>query len=323
MTTNDPEEVTMNFLSEYSLFALETFTFVLATLFLVAGLTSIGKKNKEGLTICSLDKEFEATKKQVSKETHQKKINKKKNKDKKDKPCRFVLDFKGDIAATQVEQLRQEVTALLAVATKKDEVIVRIESPGGSVNGYGLAAAQLQRIRDKHIPLTACIDQVAASGGYLMACVANRIIAAPFAIVGSIGVVAQLPNFHRWLKKNNIDVELLTAGEYKRTLTLLGENTDAGRKKFQSDLEKIHTIFRNYILSNRQTLNIDEVATGEHWLASDALSLGLVDHLQTSADYLQEQYDEYRTYAIRIYAKQSWYTKLLRPIAHLIHPSVL
>ena len=289
MTTNDPEEVTMNFLSEYSLFALETFTFVLATLFLVAGLTSIGKKNK----------------------------------DKKDKPCRFVLDFKGDIAATQVEQLRQEVTALLAVATKKDEVIVRIESPGGSVNGYGLAAAQLQRIRDKHIPLTACIDQVAASGGYLMACVANRIIAAPFAIVGSIGVVAQLPNFHRWLKKNNIDVELLTAGEYKRTLTLLGENTDAGRKKFQSDLEKIHTIFRNYILSNRQTLNIDEVATGEHWLASDALSLGLVDHLQTSDDYLQEQYDEYRTYAIRIYAKQSWYTKLLRPIAHLIHPSVL
>lgn len=311
----------MNFLSEYGLFALETFTFVLAILFLAAGLASIGKKNKEGLTISSLDKEFDAIKKQVSKETHQKKTEKKKNKDKKDKPCRFILDFKGDIAATQVEQLRQEITALLSIATKKDEVVVRLESPGGSVNGYGLAAAQLQRIRDRHIPLTVCIDQVAASGGYLMACVANRIIAAPFAIVGSIGVVAQLPNFHRWLKKNNIDVELLTAGEYKRTLTVFGENTDAGRKKFQSDLEKIHMVFRNYILSNRQMLNIDEIATGEHWLATDALQLGLVDHLQTSDDYLQEHYENYRTYALNIHVKQPWYTKILRPLAHLIHPS--
>ncbi len=311
----------MNFLSEYGLFALETFTFVLAILFLAAGLASVGKKNKEGLTISSLDKEFDAIKKQISKETHQKKIEKKKNKDKKDKPCRFILDFKGDVAATQVEQLRQEITALLSIATKKDEVVVRLESPGGSVNGYGLAAAQLQRIRDRHIPLTVCIDQVAASGGYLMACVANRIIAAPFAIVGSIGVVAQLPNFHRWLKKNNIDVELLTAGEYKRTLTVFGENTEAGRKKFQSDLEKIHTVFRNYILSNRQMLNIDEIATGEHWLATDALQLGLVDHLQTSDDYLQEHYEDYRTYALKIHVKQPWYTKILRPIAHLLHPS--
>lgn len=313
----------MNFLSEYGLFTLETFTFVFAILLLASGLASLGKKNKEGLTISSLDKEFEAIKKQMSKETHQKKIENKKNKHKKEKPCRFVLNFKGDIAATQVEQLRQEVTAVLAIATKKDEVVVRLESPGGSVNGYGLAAAQLQRIRDKHIPLTVCIDQVAASGGYLMACVANRIIAAPFAIVGSIGVVAQLPNFHRWLKKNNIDVELLTAGEYKRTLTLFGENTEAGRKKFQSDLEKIHTAFRNYILSNRHILNIDQVATGEHWLATDALALGLVDNLQTSDDYLLEGHDEYRTYSLSIYAKQAWYTRMLRPVAHLLQQSTL
>lgn len=309
----------MNFVYEYGLFALETFTFVFAILFLAAGLSSMGKKNKDGLVVDSLDEAFSAIKKQMCKETHQKKTAQKKQKDKKDKPCRFVLDFKGDIAATQVEQLRQEVSALLAIATKKDEVVVRLESPGGSVNGYGLAAAQLQRIRDKHIPLTVCIDQVAASGGYLMACVANQIIAAPFAIVGSIGVVAQLPNFHRWLKKNNIDVELLTAGEYKRTLTLFGENTEAGRKKFQSDLEKIHTIFRNYILSNRHTLNIDEVSTGEHWLATDALALGLVDHLQTSDDYLQEHYESYRTYHVRLHAKQPWYAKILRPMARLYH----
>ncbi len=309
----------MNFLHQYGLFALETFTLVFALLILVAGLSSIGKKTKEGLTVEALDEAFENIKKQMCKETHQKKSSRKKQKDKKDKPCRFVLDFKGDIAATQVEQLRQEVNAILAIATKKDEVVVRLESPGGSVNGYGLAAAQLQRIRDKHIPLTVCIDQVAASGGYLMACVANQIIAAPFAIVGSIGVVAQLPNFHRWLKKNDIDVELLTAGEYKRTLTLFGKNTEAGRQKFQDDLEKIHTIFRNYILSNRHTINIDEVSTGEHWLATDALELGLIDHLQTSDDYLQEHYETHRTYRVHAHTKQPWYTKILRPMARLYH----
>jgi len=308
----------MHFISEYGLFTLETFTFVIATLILFAGITSMGKKNKDSLQIRSMDKQYDAVKKQIQKETTQNKPEKKK-KDKKSYPSRFVLDFKGDIAASQVEQLRQEITALLSIATKQDEVVVRLESPGGSVNGYGLAAAQLQRIRNKHIPLTVCIDQVAASGGYLMACVANRIIAAPFAIIGSIGVVAQLPNFHRWLKKNNIDVELLTAGEYKRTLTLFGENTDSGRKKFQSDLEKIHAIFRNYILSNRQILDIDAVATGEHWLATDAVELGLVDHLQTSDDYLSENRDLYKTYSITLNAKLPWHTKLLKPLSNLLY----
>lgn len=308
----------MNFLAEYGLFTLETFTLVFALLILIAGIASIGKKNKESLEIRSLDKEFDEMKKRIQKELDIKKPEKKK-KDKKNLPCRFILDFKGDIAASQVEQLRQEVSAVLSIATKKDEVVLRLESPGGSVNGYGLAAAQLQRIRDKHIPLTVCIDQVAASGGYLMACVANRIIAAPFAIIGSIGVVAQLPNFHRWLKKNNIDVELLTAGEYKRTLTLFGENTESGRKKFKEDLEKIHTLFRNYVLSNRQSLNIDEVATGEHWLATDAMALSLIDHLQTSDDYLWENRDEFKTYSVKLHAKTPWHVKLLKPLTAILN----
>lgn len=308
----------MNFITEYGLFTLKSFTLVIEFLVLIAGIAAIGKKNKEMLEVRSWDKDYDVTKKHLQKELSIKNAEKKK-KDKKNLSNRFILDFKGDIAASQVEQLRQEITALLSIATKKDEVILRLESPGGSVNGYGLAAAQLQRIRDKHIPLTVCIDQVAASGGYLMACVANQIIAAPFAIIGSIGVVAQLPNFHRWLKKNNIDVELLTAGEYKRTLTLFGENTESGRKKFQEDLEKIHTLFRNYVLANRQTLNIEEVATGEHWLATDALALGLVDHLQTSDDYLCESHDKFNTYTIKLHAKQSWHTKLLKPLTALMN----
>ena len=308
----------MQFLSEYGLFLTETLTLVVAILVLVAGLTAIGKKPKDQLEIHSLDQHYDDIQRQIQKEIGVKKP-KKKKKDKNSYPSRFVLDFKGDIAASQVEQLRQEVTAILSVATAKDEVVIRLESPGGSVHGYGLAAAQLQRIRDQHIPLTVCVDQVAASGGYLMACVANQIIAAPFAIIGSIGVVAQLPNFHRWLKKNNIDVELLTAGEYKRTLTMFGENTDSGRKKFQADLEKIHTNFRNYILVNRHDLAINEVATGEHWLATDALALGLIDRLQTSDDYLTQNRNHYKTYAIVLQTKQPWHVKLLKPLTQFFY----
>ena len=308
----------MNFIAQYGLFALESITLVISILLLVAGVLSLGRKSKNTVQIRSLDKQYFEVKQMIQKEISQKKPEKKK-KDKKSYPSRFVLDFKGDISASQVESLREEISALLSVATKKDEVVIRLHSPGGSVNGYGLAAAQLQRIRDRQIPLTVCIDQVAASGGYLMACVANRIVAAPFAIIGSIGVVAQLPNFHRLLKKNNIDVELLTAGEYKRTLTVFGENTESGRKKFQNDLEKIHTIFRNYILANRQDINIDQVATGEHWLAIDAFDLGLIDILQTSDDYLDEQRDIYKTFGLTLHIKQPLSSKLLKPFAHLFH----
>ena len=128
------------------------------------------------------------------------------------KPRVWVIDFKGSMDAHEVSSLREEITAVLTVATPQDQVVVRLESPGGVVHGYGLAASQLQRIRDKQIPLTVAVDKVAASGGYMMACVANKIVAAPFAILGSIGVVAQIPNLNRFLKNKDIDIELHPPG---------------------------------------------------------------------------------------------------------------
>ena len=202
--------------------------------------------------------------------------------------CIYVLNFDGDIQASAVASFRQEISAILTVADAEDEVVVRLESAGGVVHGYGLAASQLRRIRDRKIPLTVCVDKVAASGGYLMACVADKIIAAPFAIIGSIGVLAQIPNLYRLLKKHEVDFEQLYAGEYKRTLTLFGENTDEGRVKMQQQLEEIHDQFKEHIKSQRPAIDIDKVATGEHWLGSRALELGLVDQLQTSDDYLME-----------------------------------
>jgi serine protease SohB len=202
------------------------------------------------------------------------------------------------VAASAVEHLRIEVTAVLTMAQPQDEVVVCIESPGGMVHSYGLAASQMMRIRSKGIPLTALVDRVAASGGYLMAAVANKIVAAPFAVIGSIGVVAQVPNVHRLLKKNDVDVEVLTAGKYKRTWTLLGENTDEGREKFREELEEVHTLFQEFVVDNRPELDIEAVATGEAWYGSRALDLRLVDALATSDEYVSDQCQERDVYSV-------------------------
>ncbi len=311
----------MEFLAQYGIFLLKSFTIVFAIIFLFAGIFAVGRKPKPKVSVTHLNKHFNELQEKIQKEINQKKIKKKKAaKDDKEKSCLYLIDFEGDIKASQVESLRDEITAVLSVAKDNDEVVVRVTSPGGTVNGYGLAASQLQRIRDRKIKLTVCIDKVAASGGYLMACVAEQIIAAPFAILGSIGVVAQMPNFHRWLQKNNIDVELMTAGEYKRTLTMFGENTDKGRKKFQEDIESIHQVFRDYVLNHRKQLDIDKVATGEHWLATDAFNLKLVDKLQTSDEYIINNLEKYNAYKIEVQAKQTLINKLLRPAAKLLHP---
>jgi serine protease SohB len=198
----------------------------------------------------------------------------------------FVLNFDGDVRGSHVANLREEITAVLTIAKPTDEVVVKVDSGGGMVHAYGLAASQLKRVRARDIPLTVCVDKVAASGGYLMACVANRVVAAPFAIIGSIGVVAQLPNFNKLLKRHDIEYEQITAGEYKRTLTLFGENTDRHREKMKQDIEETHALFKDFVREHRPTLDMEAVATGEHWLGTRALELGLVDELGTSDDLL-------------------------------------
>jgi serine protease SohB len=211
----------------------------------------------------------------------------------------FVLDFHGDLQASATTALREEISALLQIADNRDEVVLRLESSGGMVHAYGLAASQLQRLRDRGLTLTVCVDKVAASGGYMMACVGQRIVAAPFAIVGSIGVVAQLPNLHRLLQRRDVDIELHTAGTFKRTLTLLGENTPEGREKFRQELDETHALFKQFVRQHRNRLDIDRVATGEHWYGTQALELRLVDELSTSDDYLLRLLDQAQIYRLR------------------------
>ena len=234
-----------------------------------------------------------------------------------------MLDFDGDIRASAVESLREEVTALLSDPREDDEVLVRLESSGGMVHSYGFASSQLSRIKSKGVSLTVSVDKVAASGGYMMACVANRIIGAPFAIIGSIGVVAQLPNFHKLLKKNDIDFEMFTAGEHKRTVTVFGENTEKGREKFREELEDTHTLFKEFVKENRESVDVDAVATGEVWYGQRAIDRNLVDALETSDDYIQSRLDTHGIYSVKYVPRKNWQQRLGMAAESAIERSIL
>ena len=239
------------------------------------------------------------------------KANKKKSKTESQNQRRiFLLKFDGDIKASAVKELRDEITAVITVAKPIDEVVLLIESPGGTVHGYGLAAAQILRLKKAGLNVVAAVDKVAASGGYMMACTAHKIIAAPFAIIGSIGVLAQVPNFHKLLKKNNVDYEEISSGEYKRTVSLLGEITEKGRSKFQEQIVETHGLFKSFVERERPQVDISQVATGEYWFGSRAKELRLVDEIMTSDEYLYSQKDSAQIFSIKYVPKKKLSEKL-------------
>lgn len=319
----------LEFLKEYALFLAETATITVAFLTVFGGIIAMilkgkGEKNDPIRVKCVnekykdfarllqrevlSEKELKLLKKQEKLERKREKKAKANESEKRKRT--FILNFDGDTQASAVDSFREEITAILTIATKEDEVLLCLESGGGAVHAYGLAASQLLRIRNRGIPLTVAVDKIAASGGYMMASVANKILAAPFAIIGSIGVVAQLPNFNRLLKEKQIDFEQITAGEYKRTLTLFGENTDEDRKKVQEDVEEAHTLFKQFINEYRQDVDLEKVATGEHWYGSQALELKLIDQMITSDDYLLESSENRDLYEINYEIKQKLTEKI-------------
>ena len=285
-----------------------------------ASLISLGKKKSEdsGLKLTHINDEDQKREQKFKLEIYDKKkqkaLKKEFKKDKKntaqEKPKLWLLDFKGDISATQTQALREEISLILSLTEQGDEVAVRLENPGGAVHEHGLAASQLLRFKDRGIPLTVLVDKVAASGGYLMACVADKILAAPFAIIGSIGVIAQLPNFNRWLEERGIDFEQVTAGKHKRTLTMFGKNTEEGREKLREEIEDIHALFKDQIVKYRPDLDIDSVSTGEYWYGARAIELGLIDEIITSDDYLANAKDNFDIYLTKLTKPQSVKEKL-------------
>ena len=329
----------MEFLLDYGLFLAKIVTVVVAVISLLVVAKAVSGKGgaaKGELEVTNLTEQHKETVEQLEHHLHdtafikaRDKAEKKQEKEKlkarekeikqaskegdldgKREPHLFVIDFKGSIDAKEVTSLREEVTAILSVARQGDEVLLRLESGGGMVHGYGLASSQLDRIKAAQLPLTIAVDKVAASGGYMMACIADKLVSAPFAIVGSIGVIAQLPNFSKLLKKHDIDYEQLTAGEYKRTLTMFGENTDKARDKFKQELEDTHDLFKDFIRERRPSLELEKVATGEHWFGIRAHELGLVDEVRTSDDLVVAACKDKTVLFIRYVEKKKLTSKL-------------
>ena len=325
----------MDFLIEYGMFLAKALTIIISIGLVLSMVVSTSQKTNRGddngeIEILPLNIDFEKTKNKLriaTVEESEKKIERKKIKKEsknknafnlKSKRRVYVVNFEGNIAASAVDNLREEITAILSVANKKDEIVVRLESSGGMVHSYGLASSQLDRIKKAKLKLTICVDKVAASGGYMMACVGDKIIAAPFAIVGSIGVVAQMPNFNKLLKKHDIDFELLTAGEHKRTLTLFGKNTDKGREKFIEELNETHELFKEYVSKRRPNVDINKIASGEIWFGSRAKQLSLVDEISTSDEYICSCFNSAKVFEIKFVRKQ----KLLQRVGGSVEASI-
>lgn len=323
----------MEQLIEFGLFAGKAIIIMLVALIIMITMAVLIAKSKHGekVEITHINKKFEKfalalksacfNKKMLKAEL--KNLKKKSKKKPADKKNMYLIDFDGDIKADQVESLRDEITTVLQVAQKGDEVILNLESPGGMVHTYGLAAAQLERIKNKNLKLTVCVDKVAASGGYLMACVADKIIASPFAIVGSIGVLAQVPNLHKFLKKHDVDYKEYTAGEYKRTITMFGEITDKKQEKFLEQIQETHNLFKNFVSKNREKLDLEKVATGEYWYGQQAIELGLIDEIKTSDEYLLENIEKAEIYQVKIEEKKKLNEKLSEMLGSIIKSKLL
>lgn len=313
----------VEFIAEYGLFLLKVLTIAVAIIAVILVAAAAGRKaGHEGLEVENLNKKYRALgdallnavstkdeRKKAAKE--RKKEDKAEGKEPSERPRSFVVDFKGDLKASAVSSLREEVSAILDVATPDDEVILCLENHGGIVHEHGLAASQLARIRDRDIPLVVCVDKVAASGGYLMACVASAVYAAPFAILGSIGVLAQIPNFNRMLDSHGVDFEQITAGEHKRTVTMFGKNTDEDRAKLKEELEDVHALFKDAVAKYRPELDLGKIATGEHWYGTRALELGLADELLTSDELLGSKARDRDLYLVSYKIKQPLQKRLM------------
>ncbi|MBK9322302.1 MAG: protease SohB [Bdellovibrionaceae bacterium] len=324
----------MEFWQHLALFAAQAaiIVFALSSLIILIALVAAKSQDKPELEIELLHKKYKhfanILKSAILNKDEQKEEKKKQKKSDKEQKHQhqsnvFVIDFNGDIKASATDHLREEISAILNVATPQDEVVIRVESPGGVVHGYGLAASQLLRVREKNIPLTICVDKVAASGGYLMSCVGNKILSAPFAIIGSIGVIAQVPNFHQILKKHDVDYKEYTAGEYKRTISILGEITPKGEEKFKEQLEATHSLFKQWVGHYRPQLEMSKVATGEYWYGQQALELKLVDELSTSDDYLAKLSEHRHVIKVNYMKKQKLADKLSHLLGNLAESTLL
>jgi serine protease SohB len=314
-----------NILANYTIFFLKITTIIILLLLtLIMCLIIIKNKDNKYIKIKNINKKYITFKKlflsEILKKTEKKQIIKNINEEEKITKTKnlFILNFNGDINASDINNLKDILSVIILNKKYVDEVLIKLTSNGGIVTNYGLAATQLKRLKNENINLTISIDTIAASGGYMMACVANKIIASHFSIIGSIGVLGIIPNINKILNKNNIEIEYHTSGKYKKTLSIIGENTEIGRKKFIESLENTHFLFKNFVKENRSQINIEEIATGEYWYGIDALKLNLIDKIQTSDEYIMENLNTTQIYEIKLNEKTNIKNKIKEHIHNIL-----
>jgi signal peptide peptidase SppA len=191
----------------------------------------------------------------------------------------------------------ESVAPLLAKAFKTrgaKAVALSINSPGGSPVQSALIAQRIRLLaRENEVPVIAFVEDVAASGGYWLACAADEIVADPASIVGSIGVISSGFGFHELISRYGIQRRVHTSGESKSMLDPFQPEKPEDVERLKRLQNEIHDGFKGWVRERRAArLKGDEAMlfTGEFWTAKRGLEFGLVDSLGELRDTLQQRY---------------------------------
>ena len=258
-----------------------------------------GSKKKEGFDIDLWNSKNHSNIGQVMKVMKTKPADTLQNYYRPDKSNLYYLEFEGDIQASEAAKLKQEILVCLQVAKPTDVFLILVESSGGSVSNYGDLYSVMEMIKKRGHTLWVAIDRVAASGGYLISLPADKIFATPFALIGSIGVLSEVPNFGGLLDKYGVKMEEYTAGERKMNISMFRENGEEQKEHHRKKLGKIHELFKAQLVKYRGGLiekkgvDIGELMEGDFWMGENAFELGLVDELKSSVEILLDEKDHF------------------------------
>ena len=204
----------------------------------------------------------------------------------KDRKSVSVVRLSGVIANGPRAGISDQACApLLEAAFRKGKpsaVALVINSPGGSPVQSSLIGSRIRRLAAEHdVPVYAFVEDVAASGGYWLACAADKIYLDESSIVGSIGVISASFGAHEFLNRQGFERRVYTAGKSKSMLDPFRPENPEDVERLKGSLEQIHEVFKTHVTSRRggRLASDQDLFTGEIWLGQKAIDVGLADHI--------------------------------------------
>ncbi|WP_343192796.1 S49 family peptidase [Buchnera aphidicola (Taiwanaphis decaspermi)] len=216
----------------------------------------------------------------------------------------YILDYNDKIKKNKIKKLREEISSIILVAKKNDEVLLRLENTSDIVYEYGLVIAQLQRLRKKGIKLIISIDKIVSNGGYIIACVADHISASPFSIIGPINIVVNIPNIDKYTQTSNLNNQLNDCNTFTK-LTLIKNNTKIYVNKIFNKLDIKKYIRNSFIKDMRPSLNLNKIFNQNYWIGENAINEKLIDSINTSDDILFSKKDTHNLLKIKYVYKSN------------------